>query len=405
MSGEGIPTITRRLHRRGAGPHLKSFARAASLRKRAGSSGHADAGQAPDTSPQPEAAADAALGARKRQSGPRDLKRDARVVAAYAEGGVGATFGSVGAKLDLSAERVRQIVERWEKETGQRIPRAPERRRIARRQAEEARKRIAPPSLAQRLLAHVRAVPGSDCWEWTGPLMHPNGRAFGRFEALGEQFANRVSFRLWRGEIPPGHVVLQACGGRFCINPFHLFTVSRGEAARLWGRRRGAPAQERCKRGHSLTDDNVTWNTSSTIRNGERVTVRTRLCRICARDRHRRNYKKPPRSPPLPAAGHEREVELIIRRIERAKVGDRAAVLRWNLGRSESDPVAVPALEGEGWDEYQARTGSLGSYGDWLASRIADHPRVRKALRGLRGRKGGDDEAGAVPRLARSGDH
>lgn len=334
----------------------------------------------------------------------RDTDREAVVVAAYAKGGLDATFRSVGKQLGLSAERVRQIVERWERETGQRIPRAPERRRAARRAAAEARRRIGPPTLAQRLLVRVRADPTTGCWEWPGPFTAPNGHAFPRFEALGEQFAHRVSFRLWCGPIPPGHVILQACGGRFCLNPFHLFTVSRGAAARLWGRGRGAPPQERCKRGHALTEDNVVWNTSSTLRDGERVTVRTRLCRICARDRARRNYKKPPRRPPLPTDEHEREVELIIRRVEYAKAADRAGVLWWNLGRSESDPIGVPALEGEGWDEYHARTGNPASYADWLASRTADHPRVRKALRGLRGRKAGGDEAGAIPRLACSCD-
>ena len=368
-----------------------------------GTSGHTDGARNPEPSAAPSTAADPALPARKQQGDPRDRERDAGVVAEYANGGVDATFRSVGDKLRLSAERVRQIVGRWEAETGQRIPRAPERRRIVRLEAEEARLRVPPPSLAQRLLAHVRADPVTGCWEWTGPLMHPNGRAFGRFEALGEQFANRVSFRLWRGDIPPRHVILQACGGRFCINPFHLFTVTRGEAARLWSTGRSAPPATHCKRGHALTPDNVVGNTSSAIRAGLRMTVRTRLCRICARDRARRNYKKPPRRPPLPTDEHEREVELIIRRVEYAKVADRPGVLWWNLGRSESNPVGVPALEGESWDEYRARTGDSGSYGDWLASRVADHPRVTKALRALRGKKSGDDEAGAVPRLARFG--
>lgn len=306
------------------------------------------------------------------------------MVTTYAQGGVDATFRSVGRAVGLSGERVRQIVERWEKETGQRIPRAPERRQIARREAEEARKRVGPPSLPQRLLSHVRAVPGTDCWEWTGPFMHPN-RAFARFVALGEQFANRVSYRLWRGDIPPGHVILQACGGRFCVNPFHLFTVSRGEAAHLWCAGRGAPPQEHCKRGHALTGDNITWNTSSAVRNGARVTVRTRLCRICARERHRRSYKKPPRRPPLPQDPHEREVEMIIRRIEYANVPDRPGVLRRELGREDSDAVEVPALEAERWEAYEERTESRGSFADWLASRVFNHPRVTTALRGRRG--------------------
>lgn len=332
--------------------------------------------------------------AARRESDPRDKERDARVVAAYAGGGVDATFRSVGDKLGLSGERVRQIVERWEEETGQRIPRAPERRRAARRQAEleEARKRIPPPSLAQRLLAHVRADPATACWEWTGPFSEPNGHRFARFEALDEQFAHRVSFRLWCGPIPPGHVVLQACGGRFCINPFHLFTVTRGEAARLWGRGRGAPPLTHCKRGHALTPDNVVRNTTSAIRGGIRVTARSRLCRICARDRSRRNYKKPPRRPPLPADQYERDVELIIRRVEYARVAERPGVLSRDLGRDASDPIEVPAEEGEPWEEYRARTGSSGSFSDWLASRVVGHPRVRKAVGGRHGAGAGGSE-------------
>lgn len=296
-----------------------------------------------------------------------------------------ATFRSVGDKLGLSAERVRQIVERWEAETGQRIPRAPERRRTARREAEEARKRIGAPSLAQRLLAHVRAVPETGCWEWTGPFMHPNGRTFARFEALGEQFAHRVAFRLWCGPIPLDHVILQACGGRFCINPFHLFTADRASAAHLWNAGRGAPPLTHCKQGHALTPDNVAWNTVSAVRGGVRVKMRTRLCRICARDRHRRNYKKPPRRPPLPTDQHERDVEMIIRRVEYAKVADRRSVLWQELERTESEPVEVPALEGEAWVDYRARTGRSGHFGDWLASRVLTHPRVRKALEGRSG--------------------
>lgn len=327
--------------------------------------------------------------AARRQGDPRDKERDARVVAAYAGGGVDTTFRSVGDKLGLSGERVRQIVERWEEETGQRIPRAPERRRAARREAEleEARKRIPPPTLAQRLLAHVRADLATACWEWTGPFSGPNGHRFARFEALDEQFAHRVSFRLWCGPIPPGHVVLQACGGRFCINPFHLFSVKRGEAARLWRRGQGAPPLTHCKRGHPLTPDNVVRNTASAIRGGIRVTTRTRLCRICARDRSRRNYKKPPRRPPLPTDQYERDVELIIRRVEYARVAERPAVLSGELGRPLSDPVEVPALEGERWEEYRERTGGTGTFSDWMVSRIVDHPRVKKALGGGRGTK------------------
>lgn len=325
---------------------------------------------------------------KKRRGERRDRDRDAKVVAAYAEGGLDTTLRSVARKVGLGPERVRQIILRWEAETGKPIPRTPERRRTAKRRAEEARKRMRPPTVAQRLLARVRVKPETDCWEWVGPFSHLSGRVYARFEALGEQFAHRVAFRLWRGLIPPRHIVLQSCDGSFCLNPFHLVARSRAEAARVWNARSTPPPpQTHCKRGHALTPGNVVWNTSSKIRDGVRTTVRTRLCRICDRERHRRSYKKPPRRPPLPLEQHERDLEMIIRRVENAKVADRAAVLWRELERTKSEPVEVPALEDEPWEDYRERNGRRGLFTDWQASRILSHPRVTRALGGGRGRK------------------
>lgn len=331
---------------------------------------------------------------RRSRAGAQDPERDRKVVAAYAEGGLEATFRSVADEVGLAPERVRQLVVRWEAETGQSIPRTPERRRAAklaeearRLGDEEARRRIPSPSIAQRLLAQVRANAETECWEWTGSLMYPGGRPYPKFDALDEQFAHRVSFRLWIGPIPPEHLVLQACDGRFCINPFHLFTIAKGDAVRLWNTGAKRPPATHCKRGHALTDDNVIWNTSAAYRCGIRTTVRTRLCRICAQDRQRRNYKKPPALPPLPTDEHERELELAIRRVERAPLAKRTAVLAREAAWCGPGPIEVPALGNEPWEDYAARTGRDGHFLDWLPSRLLDHPRIARALVGGRGQK------------------
>jgi hypothetical protein len=315
-------------------------------------------------------------------------ERKEQIVAAFADGGVDATFSSIGEPWGISGERVRQIVVEWEARTGQRLPRTSERRRAARLAAEEARRKRRP-SIAQRLAAHVRPVPGTDCWEWIGPLMYPSGRPYPRFKALGEQFAHRVAYQLWCGPIPPDHVVLQACQGEICINPFHLFAIDRAGALRSWRRDITVPPLTHCKRGHELTPENTLGNTTSYLRDGVRISMRTRLCRICANERQRRHYKKPPRRPPLPEDENERAVEMSIRRIENARVADRREILKWELTPEvlpwEKPPAKtghITARPGETWEDYERRTAPSGTHADWRASRILNDPRVVKMIAG-----------------------
>jgi hypothetical protein len=130
-------------------------------------------------------------------AGEPGTERKEQIVTAFAEGGVDATFTSVGEDWGITGERVRQIVVEWEARTGERISRTPDRRRAARLEAKEARKKLRPPTVAQRLAVYVRPVPGTDCWEWIGPLTYPGGRPYPRFRAFGEQFAHRVAYRTW----------------------------------------------------------------------------------------------------------------------------------------------------------------------------------------------------------------
>lgn len=224
-------------------------------------------------------------------SNSRDLARRADVVAAYINGGEAVSFASVGRRYGISGERARQYLVEYERVTGEKVPRAHERR--ASRKARPPR-----PSVAQRLLLQVRRVPECDCWDWIGPTSaggHP------LFSGEGEHYANRLAYKLWCGPVPTGFHVVPSCARRACISPFHLLALSPGAALRFtrrWDQERDAPKptgpqpRTHCRRGHELTPENTEWNHSSKRGpDGCPLAVRTRLCRICAQARRRRFRK------------------------------------------------------------------------------------------------------------------
>jgi hypothetical protein len=93
--------------------------------------------------------------------------------------------------------------------------------------------------LHERLLERV-VFGATDCWHWCGSW---NDFGYGRMSYEGKlQWAHRLSWRAFVGEIPAGLLVLHRCDNPGCINPDHLWLGTYGDNLRdAWakGRHKG----------------------------------------------------------------------------------------------------------------------------------------------------------------------
>ena len=117
-------------------------------------------------------------------------------------------------------------------------------------------------------------VSNTGCWEWTKSLTH-NGYAQATIKNKNWKI-HRLSYEIYKGEIPIGLCIDHLCENRKCINPDHLEAVTQKENVFRSNKTLAGINLRKtvCKNGHLFSGKNLKIYTKLDGR-------KMRICKTC----------------------------------------------------------------------------------------------------------------------------
>lgn len=112
----------------------------------------------------------------------------------------------------------------------------------------------------ERVHKHIKINSDNECWEWTATLTPSGyGQGYDRYTITNctVQFAHRIVYKLYKGDIPKDLDLDHLCKNRKCVNPEHLQPITKKDhRKRTWEQRKKNPPMF-CKHGHPLSGSNL----------------------------------------------------------------------------------------------------------------------------------------------------